>query len=140
MTALRVGRSKIISNAIVPPSGHHFPSPWTNCVSNCVLYAGLCKIRGGWSWKSSLVTICKFHYFSVELFCFQDNCIFGDVYKNSGIVKYFKSVLRIETLKSLQFEIKYKRIFYYRNLWLVFEQWQFLNYSTFQFSFVITLN
>ena len=60
--------------------------------------------------------VVSLRYVNFTIFYFQDNCIFGDVYKNSGIVKYFKSVLRIETLISLQFEIKYERIFYYRNL------------------------
>lgn len=93
MTALRVGRSKIISNAIVPPSGHHFPLPLEQTFPT-VLCAVFAKFEGdilerSWKKKHLLVTICKFHYFSGT--CFENNCIFGDEYKfswkwNSGLV------------------------------------------------------
>lgn len=85
MTALRVGRSKIISNAIVPPSGHHFPLPLEQTFPT-VLCAVFAKFEGdilerSWKKKHLLVTICKFHYFSGT--CFENNCIFGDEYKFS---------------------------------------------------------
>lgn len=71
MTALRVGRSKIISNAIVPPSGHHFPLPLEQTFPT-VLCAVFAKFEGdilerSWKKKHLLVTICKFRGILVEL-------------------------------------------------------------------------
>lgn len=81
MTALRVGRSKIISNAIVPPSGHHFPPPLEQTVFPTVSYMRVfAKFEGDdlgkvVSLRYVNFTIFQWNFFVFRTIAFLEMCI-----------------------------------------------------------------